>query len=118
MRSATAKDSPQEAKMPKVWKNKLSKMGKGSLSNPKMRALAVTKPARRSAMKALFSTGVSVLAKVKSMKAITKTVSCRTKRSAGDQVVMPPRKMPQKAMEARLVTVKQELSMSATLSFE
>ena len=66
---ATAKEIPQEAKMPKEWKNAASAIGRGSLNKPKIITLIRAKPARRSATKTLSTRDDTVKRTVKMTKA-------------------------------------------------
>ena len=68
-RSATPKEMPQEAKMPKEWKNDASTIGKRSFNKPKTSPLAKTKPARRLATKVSLTSNHRVEAIVKTIKA-------------------------------------------------
>ena len=113
---AIPRATPQEATMPKVWKNETKMMGKGSLSREKTVFLDKTKLALRLAIKMKSTKFDSVHERAKMTKAEAKITFCWTKAKAGDQKAKPARKIPANTKVIRPLRVKQVFMNSWSLS--
>jgi len=107
---------PQEATMPKAWKNKTRRIGSGILSREKMVFLESVNSALLLARKTESIKLDNVHARVKAIKAKVKTAFFVMKLRVGDQKFKPTRKIPATTRLMSPLKVKLEFINSWGLS--
>ena len=113
---ATPIAMPQEATIPKAWKNRTKRMGKGILSSEKMASFDSTNSALLLAIKIVSVNPESVQRMVKQAKAKEKMIFSPMKPKAGDHRPKPAMKIAARARATTPLTLKQEFIISTGFS--